>query len=113
VLGGAGAAGVVATSGPSGPSTVSATAGQLHVQASISSVPSGSRIALALDGVPSGQECELTVQAGDGHWETASTWTADYEGTATVTGTVHIPRDDLKRLVVRTLDGRTLITLPG
>jgi anti-sigma factor RsiW len=113
VLGGGGAVGVVATSGPQGPSTVSASSGSLHVQASITPVPSGSRIALALDGVPSGQRCELTVQAGDGHWETASTWTADYAGSATVTGTVHIPRDDLKKLVVRTLDGKTLISLPG
>lgn len=113
VLGGAGAVGVVATSGSSGPSVVSASSGSLHVQASITSVPAGSQIALALDGVPSGQRCELTVQAGDGHWETASTWTADYAGTATVTGTVRIPRDDLKKLVVRTLDGKTLISLPG
>jgi anti-sigma factor RsiW len=112
-LGGAGVAGVVATSGPSAPSTVSASAGSLHVQASITPVPAGSRIALALDGVPSGQQCELTVQAGDGHWETASTWTADYVGTAHVTGTVRIPPDDLEKLVVRTPDGRTLITLPG
>jgi anti-sigma factor RsiW len=113
VLGGAGTAGVVATSGPEAPSTVSATAGELHVQASISSVAAGSQIAVWGDGVPSGQQCQLRVQAGDGHWETASTWTADYAGTATVTGTVHIARDDLKRMVVRTLDGRTLISLPG
>jgi hypothetical protein len=30
-----------------------------------------------------------------------------------VTGTVGIPRDDLRRLVVRTLDGRTLVSMPG
>jgi anti-sigma factor RsiW len=113
VLGGAGAAGVVATSGPREPSTVSASAGALHVQADITPVATGSRIALTLDGVPSGQQCELTVQAGDGHWETASTWTADYEGTAQVSGTVRIAPDDLKKMVVRTLDGHTLITLPG
>jgi anti-sigma factor RsiW len=113
VLGGAGAAGVVATAGPQGPSTVSASAGALHVQADITPVATGSRIALTLDGVPSGQQCELTVQAGDGHWETASTWTADYAGTAQVSGTVRIAPDDLKKLVVRTLDGHPLITLPG
>jgi anti-sigma factor RsiW len=113
VLGGAGAAGVVATSGPQAPATVSASAGSLHVQAAITPVSSGSRIALTLDGVPSGQQCQLRVQAGDGHWETASTWTADYAGTAQVTGTVRIAPDDLKKMVVRTLDGRALITLPG
>jgi anti-sigma factor RsiW len=113
VLGGAGAAGVLATSGPERPSTVSASAGPLRVQAAITPVAAGSRIALSVDGVPSGQQCQLRVQAGDGHWETASTWTADYEGTAQVTGTVRIAPDDLKKMVVRTLDGRTLITLPG
>lgn len=113
VLGAGGAAGVVATSGPQPPTTVSASAGALHVQASITPVDAGSRIALTLDGVPEGQQCELRVQAGDGHWETASRWTADYEGTAHVTGTVRIAPDDLKELVVRTLDGRTLITFPG
>jgi hypothetical protein len=95
------------------PSTVSASAGLLHVQASISPLPDGSRIALTLRGVPAEQQCQLRVQARDGHWETASTWTADYEGDAHVTGTVRIPRDDLRKLVVRTLDGRTLITLAG
>jgi anti-sigma factor RsiW len=113
VLGGAGAAGVAATAGPAVPSTVSASAGALHVQASITPAAAGSRIALTLRGVPAGQQCQLRVQAGDGHWETASTWTADYEGEAHVTGTVGIPRDDLQRLVVRTLDGRTLVSMPG
>jgi anti-sigma factor RsiW len=113
VLGGAGAAGVVATSGSAGPETVSASAGALHVQAAITPVASGSRIALTLSGVPQGQQCELTVQAGDGHWETASRWTADYAGTAQVTGTVRIAPGDLKQMVVRTPDGRRLVTLPG
>jgi hypothetical protein len=90
---------------------VSASAGALHVQAAITPVASGSRIALTLSGVPQGQECELTVKEGDGHWETASRWTADYEGEAHVTGSVRIAPHDLQRLVVRTLDGRTLLSV--
>jgi anti-sigma factor RsiW len=112
VLGGAGAAGVLASSGsPAAPSTVSASEGALHARASIASTPDGSRITLALAGVPSGQQCELTVQARDGHWETASSWTVDYEGTAHVSGTVRIRPQDLTRLVVRTVAGRTLVTM--
>jgi hypothetical protein len=113
VVGGAAVAGILTTSGPQGPSTVSASAGALHVQAAISPVAAGSQIALTLDGVPSGQQCQLSVQAHDGHWETASTWTADYAGSAQVTGTVRIAPHDLKKLIVRTADGKTLITLPG
>ena len=113
VLAGAVIAGVVSTSGGQRPATVSASAGTLHVQAAITPAKGGSQIALTLDGVPTGQQCQLSVEAGDGHWETASTWTADYEGSAQVTGHVRIAPHDLKKLVVRTTDGRTLITLPG
>jgi hypothetical protein len=112
VVGGAAAGAVAATSGGTpAPETVTASAGALHVTASISPAATGSRITLALNGVPEGQSCELTVQARDGHWETASRWTADYEGEAHVTGDVRIAPQDLQRLVVRTLDGRTLLSM--
>jgi anti-sigma-K factor RskA len=112
VVGGAAAGAVAATSrGTPAPETVTASAGALHVTASISPAATGSRISLALNGVPEGQQCELTVQARDGHWETASRWTADYEGEAHVTGSVRIAPHDLQRLVVRTLDGRTLLSV--
>jgi hypothetical protein len=110
-LGGTGV--VVASNGPAAPAIVAASEGSLHVRAAITAQPSGSHITMALAGGTPGQQCELAVQARDGHWETAGTWTASHAGTAHLAGTVQIPPEDLTRLVVRTLDGRTLVSAPA
>jgi anti-sigma factor RsiW len=109
-VGGAGVAVAVGNGAP-GPTTVAASSGDLSVRAAIAPSGSGSRITLALDGVPSGQQCELSVQASDGHWETSRAWTADYDGDARIVRAVHIPPDQLRRLVIRSLDGRTLVSM--
>ena len=49
----------------------------------------------------------------DGRWETASDWTATYEGTAHVIGAVPMKPQDIDRLLIRTPDGRTLLTMPS
>jgi Putative zinc-finger len=112
VLGGAGTAGVVVSSGGSdAPAIVAASEGDLHVRAAITAESSGTRIVMALAGGTPGEQCELAVQARDGHWETAGTWTASHAGTAHVSGTVRIHPEDVTRMVVRTLDGRLLVSM--
>jgi hypothetical protein len=91
--------------------TVAASQGTVHAHATIASSPHGSRITLALDGLPQGEVCELAVRARDGHWQTTAPWTVDYEGSVAVSATVGIRPQDLTRLVVRTVDGRTLVTM--
>ena len=113
VLGTGGVTAAVITGDRGVPETVSARSGDLWVQAGIASAGSGTRITLVLNGIPAGQHCELTVEARDGHWETAGVWTADYDGDAHMTGRVAIPPQDVRRLVIRTPDGRTLLTMPS
>jgi hypothetical protein len=111
VAGGAGA--VVASSGPAAPAKVSATAGAVHARAELTAASGGTTISLSLDGVASGERCRLWAVSRDGRWETASDWTVNYLGTAHVTGTVRIRPQDIDRLVVRTVDGRTLLSMPS
>jgi anti-sigma-K factor RskA len=111
VAGGVG--GVVASLGPAAPTAVSATAGPVHGRAELVPSSSGTTITLALDGVASGERCELLAESRDGRWETASDWTASYEGTARVIGAVTMKPQDITKLVIRTPDGRTLLSMPS
>jgi anti-sigma factor RsiW len=111
VAGGAG--GVVASHGPAAPTAVSATDGEVHGRAQLTPSSGGTTISLALNGVPSGQRCQLWAVSRDGRWATASDWTANYFGTAQVVGAVPIRPQDIDRLVIRTPDGRTLLTMPS
>jgi len=109
-VGGVGVA-VATGNGTPGSTTVAASSGDLSVRAAISPSGSGSRITLALAGVPSGEQCLLSVQASDGHWENSGAWTANYGGDVHVTRDVHIRPDQLRRLVIRSTDGRTLVSV--
>jgi anti-sigma-K factor RskA len=111
VAGGVG--GVVASLGPAAPTAVSATSGAVHARAELTAADGGTTINLALDGVASGERCELVAVSRDGRRETASDWTATYEGTAHVIGAVKIKPQDIDRLVIRTPDGRTLLSMPS
>jgi anti-sigma factor RsiW len=111
VLGAGLTGGIVASVHPRTPTMVAATQGEIQASARIAADGNGSRVTLALDGVPSAQQCELVVVSSDGRRETASTWTASYQGTATVTGRVGIRPEDMAELVVQTTDGRRLVTM--
>jgi hypothetical protein len=84
----------------------------VHARASLSAAGDGTRVALTLSGVPFGAHCELVAVARNGSEESAGDWTVDYGGTYRWTGWVGLPPGQLGSLVVRTLDGRTLVTLP-
>jgi hypothetical protein len=85
----------------------------VHGSAQLMPFPGGTTISLALDGIPSEQRCELIAVSRDGRWETASDWTASYAGTAHVVGSVRIQPQDIAKLVIRTPDGRTLLSMPS
>jgi hypothetical protein len=103
--------GVMAGTDGGPPTTVAATQGPVQASASIEPSGSGSSITLALDGIQSGEECQLVVVARDGHRETASSWTATYQGSASVTSTVGIAPRDMAELVIQTPDGHTLVAM--
>ena len=58
-----------------------------------------------------GEHCELVAIGRDGTREVASTWIANYEGEAVVSGNTWLTRADLHSFEIRTLDGRTLVTV--
>lgn len=91
--------------------TVSAVDGTVHAQAVLTPTETGTRVTLTLNGVRPGERCRLVAVGRDGQEEILSSWTASYAGAATVAGSVSTPRGDLDYLVIRTLDGQTLVTL--
>jgi anti-sigma factor RsiW len=111
VLGAGLTGGVLAAVHPSVPTVIAASQGEIQASARIAARGNGSDVTLALDGVASGEHCQLVVIASDGRRETASSWTASYRGTATVTGRVAIKPEDMAELVVQTPDGQRLVTM--
>ncbi len=91
---------------------LSAVDGTVHAQAVLTPTETGTRVTLILDGVRPGERCQLVAVGRDGQEEIASNWTASYAGAAGVAGSVSTQRGDIDRLVIRTLDGQTLVTLP-
>lgn len=91
--------------------TVAASAGAIHAWVTLEPVSTGSRLALRLSGVPAEERCRLVAVARDGHRETAASWQATYEGTATINGTTGIPAANLASLVVESIDGRELVRM--
>jgi hypothetical protein len=67
-------------------------------------------VQLWLRGVPAGERCRLIAVSDDGTQDIAGSWEATYSGTATIRGTTSITREHLRRLVIRTYDGTTLVS---
>jgi hypothetical protein len=112
-VGGGVAAGVAATSRDAPVTVVEAEAGNVHARASLTAAGTGTKVALALDGVPFGANCQLIAVARDGSEDSAGTWAVSYGGTYHWTGWVSVAPGQLDRLVIRAGDGRTLVSVPG
>lgn len=109
-------AGVVALRSGDGPperDVVTAAAGAVHASAELTATHNGTRVVLTLGGVPADQQCRLVAVGRSGARQTASTWTATYDGDASVTGWLSLRPQDIDRLVIETLDGTALLTLPA
>jgi hypothetical protein len=93
--------------------TVSATSPVSDVSAKVVVTPtdSGTELALTLEGVAAGEHCQLVAVGRDGRREVASTWIANYEGEAVVTGNTSVTRADLRRLDITTTDGENLVSI--
>jgi len=112
LLAGGAVVAVRAVDGPARPSaSVSASSGPVRAWATYTPDNTGTAIRLTLSGVLPHERCRLVAVGRDGHRETASTWTASYDGTATVDGTVSLAARAIDRLVVETTDGHVLVTL--
>ncbi len=98
---------------PPAPDVVTATAGALHASAALTPTRNGTRVVLSLGGVPAHEQCRLVAVDRAGQRQTASTWTATYDGDASVTGWLSMRPADIDHLVVETLDGTGLLTLPA
>ncbi len=88
----------------------SATAG-IKATVVLTPVEAGTTLALTLSGVKPGQECSLVAVSPSGHRDVASSWVANYEGEATLTGTAALPMADIDHLDITTPDGQTLLVI--
>lgn len=87
-------------------------ASDVRGKVTLSPTPNGTQVALALEGVQPGEECQLVATTADGRTEVTATWQATYQGEATVTGSTSLSLADIDRLAITTPDGRTLLDLP-
>jgi anti-sigma factor RsiW len=79
--------------------------------ATLRGTPTGTRIDLALSGLPAGQRCTLITVSRAGT-AVAGTWTAEHDGTAEITGATAIPLRQLTALRVETPADRLLLSIP-
>jgi hypothetical protein len=91
---------------------VNAQSDGVHMRVDIEPASTGTTLQLWLRGVPSDERCRLIAVADDGTQDIAGSWVATYSGTATIRGTTSINREHLRRLVIRTYDGKTLVSAP-
>jgi hypothetical protein len=89
---------------------VSAQAGSVHMKVDVEPAATGTTLQLWLRGVQSGERCQLIAVADDGSQDIAGSWEATYSGTATIRGTTSITRAHLSRLVIKTYEGKTLVS---
>ena len=97
------------------PSTITAAASSAAsgVKAKVVMTPTdeGTTLDLTLSGVTPGEQCSLVVVGSDGSTEVASSWIANYEGEATITGATWLTAADIERFDIATPDGRTLLVV--
>jgi hypothetical protein len=72
---------------------------------------SGTSLDLSLSGVRAGEHCQLVAISHDGTREVTSTWVADYEGMASLTGSTGLSTADISQLEIVTTSGETILTL--
>ena len=84
--------------------------GQVHLNVTVSDDEGGTKLDMALWGVAPEQRCSVIAVSRSGRTEVAGWWEATYAGTAKITGSTSIERNDLAELRVVTEDGTTLLT---
>jgi hypothetical protein len=87
------------------------TDGAIRASVVLTSQTSGSRLLMTLTGVRSGQRCDLVIWSDDGTREVPASWQATYEGAATVTGSTTVTPQRIRRMIVATPEGDTLLRL--
>lgn len=108
---GGGAVAVRSQDRPRQDQVVTAAVGGVRGRAVLTATRNGTQVRLTIGGVRSNERCRLVAIGRDGSQQTASTWTATYDGDASVTGSVSSRPADIDRFVIETLDGRTLLIL--
>jgi anti-sigma factor RsiW len=89
----------------------SSTDGAIRASVVLTSQTSGSRLLMTLTGVRAGQRCDLVIWSDDGQREVPASWQATYEGAATVTGSTTVTPQRIRRMIVATPEGDTLLRL--
>jgi hypothetical protein len=83
----------------------------VHGQADLRAMATGTQIDLTLTGLPAGQLCTLVTVSRAGT-AVAGTWTAEYDGTARITGNSAISIRQLTTLRIEAPPRRLLLSIP-
>jgi hypothetical protein len=94
-------------------STVAALDPRTHVSATVEVAPHdwGTQLNLDLKGAYPNGTCWLVAHADDGRTDTAATWVATPQGSASVPGATAIPADHLTELDVVAANGHQLVRI--
>ena len=82
----------------------------VYAQARLHATAAGTRINLAVTGLPAHERCRLVAVSRRGT-DVAATWYASYEGSARIVGTSAIPEDQLAALRVESASHRLLLSI--
>jgi Putative zinc-finger len=83
----------------------------VHGQAILQAGPTGTQIDLTVTGLSAGQRCTL-ITVSPASTAVAGTWTADYHGTAQITGTTAIQQSQLTALRIEVSPRRLVLSIP-
>ena len=82
----------------------------VHGQARLQATPAGTRIVLTVRGLPADERCRL-VAVSRGGADVAASWSARYDGTASIVGTSAIPEHRLTALRVESASHKLLLII--
>lgn len=108
---------VVADSLPDGSLLAEATDPATGASATVAVEPRAGWVWVTADiaGVPAGEKCEMVVTADNGDEFVAGSWLVSEQGAARgleLEGAALVAPDDVASVSIRTLDGRTMVTIP-
>ncbi len=83
----------------------------VHGQARLHTTPAGTRINLIVTGLPADERCRLVAVSRRGGADVAASWSARYDGTASIIGTSAIPEGQLTALRVESASHRLLLII--
>jgi hypothetical protein len=105
------ATGLALSLGGSSVPSYSAASGAVHMGVALDASAAGTELTVDVAGLPHEEHCRLIAIGTDGSRHAAGTWTASYDGAATITTSTSLPPSRIADLVLFGTGGRRLVTV--